>query len=96
MKTNIKTYRYLANVFASHYAGYKAGKISQKSLEYNFFTKIRFSDNVYKVTSLLNEIERLIGLDALLTIWDMYDTNKDTNSFIQEHIVLVNNYHLTI
>lgn len=95
MRTNIKTYRYLANVFANHMVAYKAGNMSEKAIVYSFFTKLRFSDNVHKVSNLLNEIQRLIGIVDMLTIWDLYDNTSDANSFIQEHIALVNNYHLT-
>jgi hypothetical protein len=92
MKANIKTYRYLANVFASHAKAWQEGKISDESIVFSFFTKIRFSDNVYKVSNLLNEIEKLIGLDLLLSIHDLYDNTKENNKFIAEHLTFVSKH----
>lgn len=87
MKKNIKTYRYLANVFINHIEAYENGKISLDSLIYSLYTKWVAFDNKYKKLAIIREIIRLIGgYKFNIYQYELYlAINNKSNKFIEEH-----------
>lgn len=62
MKNNIKTYRYLANVYKNHYQAYIDGKLTYEFFVYSTYTKLFCYKNPYQQANLNHEIIKLIGL----------------------------------
>jgi hypothetical protein len=78
MKSNIKTYRYLANIFVAHYDAYKSDKITHEFLMYSLYTKLTFSDNMHKNLNMILELFNLLGekvMKNLLVQLSMDDCN---------------------
>lgn len=78
MKSNIKTYRFYANVMLSWYNSYKTGKCTMKTLQYVFDTKMNMFSNPYKQYNFELEIMRLIGYSN----YDTLEYNYLTKSLI--------------
>jgi hypothetical protein len=84
MKTNIKTYRYLANIFVSHYESYKDDKITHEFLMYSLYTKLTFSDNMHKNLNMILELFNLLG-DKVMKNLLVQLSLDDSNILIIKH-----------
>ncbi len=76
MKSNIKTYRFYANVMLSWYNSYKSGKCTMKTLQYVFDTKMNMFSNPYKQLNFELEMLELIGLKSYCILKQNYLTKS--------------------
>lgn len=74
MKTNIKTYRFYANIVSCWYKNYKNGLISLTHMQFIFDTKMNLFSNPYQQNNFEREIMRLIGFNDYTVLKQNYLT----------------------